>query len=476
MKAVFHTGTPAAWGLELGDRPWCLAPVGGKPLLEHWLEWASALGVEEVRLVLGDGADEVEAYCGDGSRWGLKADYGFLKNTADPAAYLRRSPEQWRTGLLYICGPLFPRRLGPPPWPRPDEGGPWLFQDEIGTVCLLSRQFPEIQAFLRGSPLAAKGVWADLGLSPLTIRDVQAYYDLNMRLVGGESSLYVSQGYLKLDGSSIGSNVQILPSVELRPPLIIGNDCRIHPMAVVGPNVVIGNHVIVDRQTELAESVVLDGTYLGRNLEIKGKIVSGSRVIAPADGAVIEVAEPWLLAHLRAHAPVKDLLRGLAGWALAVALALAQTIPFVLLYPLIHLGRLGRYRRSRRLGPGGRLVRFPFWTTLNAHSRLARVFVGLSLDLFPLLALAALGRLWLCGHALLHPERDQALRKRLHNYFPAALGYHTRHIGSGDRAAETVQALYYERYRSLAEDLRTVLQTLTGRFLDALSREPDAGA
>lgn len=37
MKAVFHTGLHVAWGDALGDRPWCLAPVGGKPLIEYWL-------------------------------------------------------------------------------------------------------------------------------------------------------------------------------------------------------------------------------------------------------------------------------------------------------------------------------------------------------------------------------------------------------------------------------------------------------
>ncbi|MEI8205474.1 MAG: hypothetical protein WCG03_01195, partial [Kiritimatiellales bacterium] len=75
MKAVFHTGVHSALSDLPGDSPWCLAPLGGKPLLEYWFEWAAQLGANEVRLVLGDGAFEVESYCGDGSRWGLKIDY-----------------------------------------------------------------------------------------------------------------------------------------------------------------------------------------------------------------------------------------------------------------------------------------------------------------------------------------------------------------------------------------------------------------
>ncbi|MBV5332423.1 NDP-sugar synthase, partial [bacterium] len=80
----------------------------------------------------------------------------------------------------------------------------------------------------------------------MLVRDIQAYYDLNMRLVKGENRRYVSQGYGGRDGASIGYNVQLPPSVELRPPFTIGNDCRFHAIAVIGPNAVIGNRVIVD--------------------------------------------------------------------------------------------------------------------------------------------------------------------------------------------------------------------------------------
>jgi hypothetical protein len=370
---------------------------------------------------------------------------------------------------------VFPRRLGLPPAPKPGEGAAYRLREGRQTACLLSGHVPDLEAMLgEGSGITFRP-WSEMALGPVVLSDIGAYYALNMSLVGGESARYVPPGYSSRDGASIGYNVLIPPSVELHPPLIIGNDCRIHPMAVVGPNAVIGNHVIVDRQTELAECVVLDGTYLGRNLEIKGKIVSGSRIVSPDDGAVVELSEPWLLASLEPHAQVADLVRAVAGWMGAVILMLAQVVPFALMYPLIRLGGIGGYRVSPRLGRRGRVLRFPVWTTLNSRSRWGRVFVGLSLDLFPALALAVLGRLWLCGHAPLHPERDQALLRRLRRYFPAAIGYHTRSAESGSGAAETAEALYYERYRSPAEDARTVCRALAGRCLDALSGESIGG-
>ncbi len=471
MKAVFHTGVTAIWGEALGGRPWCLAPVGGKPLIEYWLEWSADLGVHDVRVVLGDGADEVEAYCGDGSRWGLHITYGFFKKLSDPEAYLRRLPGLWEEGLLSIAAPIFPRRLAVPSLegnarlPALVPEGVWVLPSAAGgTACFLSRDPAAVRALMTGKQTATVGDWAELGLDVVALADVQAYYELNMRLVRGEISRYVPPGFGGRDGAYIGSNVIIPPSVELRPPLIIGNDCRIHPMAVIGPNTVIGNGVIVDRQTELSGSVVMDDTYLGRNLEIKDRVVSGARLIAPADGTVMDLADPWLLATLEAPIRVGDLLRAVFGWMGAVVLTVVSAVPFLFFYLLLSASG-GRFRLSPRLATRARIRRLPFWYATNDSSRLNRAFHGLSLDLFPLIALAALGQLWLCGHALLHPERDADLRKRLRRYYPAAIGYHSLAIAGGDRTPTPADALYYERYRSPLEDLRILVRVLVGRLL-----------
>lgn len=54
-----------------GDMPKVLVPVGGKPVLQHQLELAAAAGIHEVTLLAGYLADEIEAFVGDGSRFGL---------------------------------------------------------------------------------------------------------------------------------------------------------------------------------------------------------------------------------------------------------------------------------------------------------------------------------------------------------------------------------------------------------------------
>ncbi len=522
MKAFFFTGLTAAWSTSLSDRPWCLAPMGGKPLIECWFEWAASLGVRDIRLVLGDGADQIEGHCGDGSRWGLVITYGFLRDLSDPAAFLRRAPRQWEDGLLYIACPVFPRRLkGPdirescrsdttPEPPLADSraaGAPpslalendarscaecpsdsrsaairrlaegtetrptWLLRDSRGAVaCFLSRDKAAIQALTNGRPPAAEGDWSALELEPVLLDGIEAYYQLNMRLVGGEIARYVQPGFGGEDGARIGSNVIIPPSAELRPPLIIGNNCRIHPMAVIGPDVVIGNGVIIDRQTELTQSVVVDDTYLGRHLEIRNRVVSGSRLVDPSDGTVLDVADPWLIAPLDAPVRVSDVLCAFGGWVIAVMLTLLHVLPFCLFLLLLRALGQGVFRFSPRLVLGSRVRRLPHWHATAESSRLNRAFTGLSLDLFPLIALAALGRLWLCGHQPLHPGRDAGLRGRLRHYYPAALGYHTARSAPAEaRTATMAEALYYERYRGPIEDLQILCRTLFTRLLSCMT-------
>lgn len=59
-------------GTAFAGRPKALIPVGGKPVLQHQLELAANAGVGEVTIFAGHLADQIVAFVGDGSRFGLK--------------------------------------------------------------------------------------------------------------------------------------------------------------------------------------------------------------------------------------------------------------------------------------------------------------------------------------------------------------------------------------------------------------------
>jgi len=467
VKAVLQTGSAPAWAHDLGFETWALAPVAGRPLLEYWLELCDLLHITEVRLVLSDGAQAVEAFAQDGARWGLKISYSFLDPDEDPDLFLTRSPELWTGGLFYLRAPLFPRRLAAAPLAKMNVAGTHLHREGGRTACLLSAEPEFLKTFLAGAELALGAHdFAELGFAPEPVASLQDYFELNLRMVRGECARYVSPGYFFKDGAGIGFNVVIPPAARLQPPLVIGNNTRLGALTIIGPDVIIGHRCIVDQQSELARCVILDGTYIGRNLEIHDKIVAGQRLIDPTDGTVAEIEDPWLLATVPGTLRPADILRAVLGWPLALLLALLQCIPFLLLGGLLKvtgawgLGR-GAYHATRQRRAA--LLAFP--TAAGGRlPTLARLFRAASLDLFPALLHVLAGRLWLCGQEPLRVGSDDALRRELKEYFPGALSYAVPRAEVSDTLIKRVDALYYAHHRSVAEDTRILLRALFGRL------------
>ena len=76
MQAVIIAGGKGTRLKELtGDLPKPLVDICGKPLLEHQILLAKTHGIERILLLTGFGAEAIEDYCGDGSKWGLRIQY-----------------------------------------------------------------------------------------------------------------------------------------------------------------------------------------------------------------------------------------------------------------------------------------------------------------------------------------------------------------------------------------------------------------
>jgi len=60
---------------RLGDLPKAMVDIGGQPLLAHQIALARSHGFRDVLLLLGYGASTIRDFVGDGSRWGVRAQY-----------------------------------------------------------------------------------------------------------------------------------------------------------------------------------------------------------------------------------------------------------------------------------------------------------------------------------------------------------------------------------------------------------------
>jgi hypothetical protein len=471
MRAVLHTGGGQPWAESFGDYPWALLPVGSRPLMSYWLELCVDLGIRDVQVVLGREAEFVELFCGNGEKWGLRINYSFMHPHEDPVSYLSRDIDRWTEGLLYIGDAFFPRRTETY---RAEQlqillDG-WCVRHRDRPALFISRDEDEIRRFIRDSSTGGAGVLQTgtgdrlvdtSGLDPVFISTVPHYYQLNMEVVAGEMNRYLSSGYSSVDGAAIGTNVITPSSAILKPPLAIGNDCRIGAISSIGPDTVISDHVLIDRQSEISRSIILSDTYIGRNLEVNGKIVSGNRIIDPQDGTVLEIEDPWLVAQTRPRNFLRDVLRAVFGWQTALLLTFLQIAPFLIFYGLIGLLRQGMFEQRDLLGIGGkRFAGSRFVSTRPRLGLLTTLFCGFSLDRFPQLLDVLCGRLWLCGQVPKEIPKESV--KDPARYFPAVFSYCDAFVDI-DRQMD---ALYYIHTRSVAADLRILRHALFARFVE----------
>lgn len=76
MPCVILAGGLAARLAPLSDSmPKTLLPIKGRPFADHQLGWLAAGGVTDVVYAIGHLGDQVRAFAGDGSRWGLRIAY-----------------------------------------------------------------------------------------------------------------------------------------------------------------------------------------------------------------------------------------------------------------------------------------------------------------------------------------------------------------------------------------------------------------
>lgn len=84
-----------------------MLPVGGRPLLEHLIEWLARSGIREAFLCLGYKGEVIRSHFGDGSRWGLRLDYRIEGEPRGTAGCVRDLSSDVRGDLLVVYGDLY---------------------------------------------------------------------------------------------------------------------------------------------------------------------------------------------------------------------------------------------------------------------------------------------------------------------------------------------------------------------------------
>ena len=314
-----HTST------ELGpltrDSCLCLLPITGKPLIEHTLESVARLSPDSTTIVASRGLNALRDFIGSGERWGLVIDVVSSRPNESIAKLHSNNERLFSDDTLIIeCNRV--RNFS--------------YQDFISAIESSEKNSNSYTVQLDGAdaglhylrkPNSSSGSALKLeiisleGATSYPLNTPLDYHTINMLIAAGQVPTITTRGRERSLGLTTGFMTRIHPRSIKAGRVHAGNNCRVHPSCSLSGSVVLNNGVVVDRNTSIENSVILDRTFVGENLEIKNAILFGDLLIRVDTGAVVEVTDRFLTAHLGESlydAHFANITNQLAGLALLI--------------------------------------------------------------------------------------------------------------------------------------------------------------
>ena len=360
---------PSAVMLHLGDRPF----------LQHVIETLAGEGITEIDFLLCEGAYEIEAAFDDGARWGCHFDYHLAQDAARPYGRLRGIAGQHDGPILIVHGDRLPKVAWELAEERPRvslicqspgptaEGDDWERWSEWAWVhpSVLDR-FPDdaeegdLPAYLAA---AANGDMSiEYSDDVLGARSCAELLEGERRVLEGNWRNLLLGGRMR-DGVWLCRNARVHPTATLIAPVYVGENCHIGAGVHLGPNAVAGQDCMIDRDTEVRESLILPGSYVGCDLELANVVVDADRVVSTELDASVPVSDAFVVGSMYGGD-----LSTVAGRLLSRTVA---GIALALFSPVLLLTAVSLALRGQRVFHTTPVVRLPApgqperWSTFN---------------------------------------------------------------------------------------------------------------
>jgi lipopolysaccharide/colanic/teichoic acid biosynthesis glycosyltransferase len=231
--------------------------------------------------------------------------------------------------------------------------------------------------------------------------------------------------------------------------------------------------VIIDNSTVVEASIICDDTYVGRDLEISGKIVSRNRLMDPETGETIILVDKFILSG-ETMPEILVAMKKFRSMLVAFLLLLAMS-PFYFLFMLYFYISGSMVPRPVKFFDSSRklcCVRAFRWR----RGFLSELFFRLCLDKFPMLFEALKGRIFIAGNGIVGVKNtDRTFLDELLVYFPAVFSY-WESLASSQGLSDSerrLHDLYYSHRRSLILDVKIVLRFFFRRLIGDYDRGED---
>lgn len=152
--------------------------------------------------------------------------------------------------------------------------------------------------------------------------------------------------HLSLDGRRvaqgiwIGHNTIVHPTTRFAGPVYIGDNCLIGREAELGPDVVIGQNVVVDEEATISHSAIFDNTYVGQLVMADHRLIDKDLVVDINTAEHVQIVDEFLLGSTHQNVAFGGLARFIQ--ILFASLLLLLTLPLTLPLALLSLLATGQ--------------------------------------------------------------------------------------------------------------------------------------
>jgi hypothetical protein len=280
-----------------------MSPLIDRPFLHHVVETIVGQEIREIEFVFGQKDRFISGVLGNGTRWGASFRYHLLPPGANLYDSIKQMKWQNPEELVLLAHSDRLPSLQLETAPSATTLFCWEEEERFWTGWALIRPAtlhglpngmdePGLLAFLMK---AVNDVVCQPGECPLTARSYEELLEANRRVLAGGFPGLLHGGREVEPGVWMARNARVHRTAKVVSPAFLGENCRIGAMAQVGPGASIGRDCIIERETQVADSVVCSGSYVGRQLALRGVVVDQSRFFSTFCDVEIDGVDELLL-------------------------------------------------------------------------------------------------------------------------------------------------------------------------------------
>lgn len=487
-----------------------MLPVVDRPVMAYMIEALVRQGFKQMQVCLHHLGGSVEAYIGDGRRWGAQIDYVLQKEAWGTAGSVKWACQSQQNTVVVIPADILidvdlqdalahhrqsgsvativthdqargsarPVQLNKhidPNTPPSYETGIYIFEPSVLTHIPTRQPFDCHQALIPAllaagenvSVYKATGYWCPL-------KTFEQYHQAQREtlysattehtaLNGFEPLRFPSiEGNQIAPGIWVGPNHVIHPTAQLRAPVYIGRNCQIGQNVELGPAAIVGSHVVVDESATVQNSAILHRTYVGRLVNVESKVVHKNLMVDPTSAEHTKVVDTFLLSETSPQT-IGVSLQEIIGRMLALLL-LVVSAPIWLSTGLLLLLTSGRLFEKGTYLAGSDKSNLINLTQFHTQSWIGRWLKSWDFNRWPLLWSVVTGRLALVGVGLLDPDQaDEITEVWQQQRFDYPAGFtglwYTATQPTSTLDEILVSDTYYVATRTGREDMRILWQT-----------------